>query len=45
MSHVFNHMWNIRSKTDEHRDKKERENLTYREQNEGCQRGGGQGMD
>ena len=42
-------MWNLRNKTDEHMGKKEwqtiKQTLNYREQTEGCWRGGGWGMD
>ena len=43
-------MWNLRSKTNKQREKNEREKnreqtLNYREQIDGCQRGGDVGMD
>ena len=44
----FTHMWNLRNKTDEHKEKKERQSgkwtLNYREQTDGYWRGGGRRM-
>ena len=44
----FTHIWNLRNKIDEQMSKKYRQTrkqtLNYREQTEGCLRGGGQGM-
>ena len=45
----FSHMWNLRNKTDEHEGKKREEQtikqtLNYREQTEGCWRGGSREM-
>jgi len=40
----FTHMWNLRNKTNEQRKKKRIITLNSREQTDGYQRGGGQGM-
>ena len=44
--HIISLMWNLRNKMNMQREKRERETkkqiLNYREQSDGCQRGGGQ---